>query len=62
MKWNTCNPLWNHAFEPTRVPERLEIKIWDKDGEDKADPLGYAIIRRKRMWDVCYGLRNGPHT
>ena len=53
VRWNTTSPEWAFECAPNRVPERLEIKIWDRDSADRADPLGYALIRRKRMWDVC---------
>ena len=53
VKWNTLDPEWHYATPETRVPERLEVKLWDRDGDAGREPLGYCLIRRKRMWDVC---------
>mgnify|MGYP002050226570 CR=1 FL=1 len=52
-KYETVDPTWKYECPETRVPDRLRIDVWDRVGEEGRQSLGYGLIRRKRLWDVC---------
>ena len=61
-RYETINPNWTteedgkiegHAFDPCGVPEKLQFRVWDRISDKERRALGFALIRRKRLWDVC---------
>ena len=61
-RYETINPNWTteedgkiegHAFDPCGVPEKLQFRLWDRISDKERQALGFAFIRRKRLWDVC---------
>ena len=62
LRYETINPTWTseengvmegHAFDPCGVPEKLQFRLWDRISDKERQALGFALIRRKRLWDVC---------
>ncbi|KAJ8608260.1 hypothetical protein CTAYLR_007287 [Chrysophaeum taylorii] len=43
------DPLWNITFEVSRVPRKLEVRIWDWDGKDRRQPLGFVTVLRPQI-------------
>ena len=35
------------------MPEKLQFRVWDRISDKERRALGFALIRRKRLWDVC---------